>query len=215
MAAFRLAIRLGASGLESDVWLTKDGVAVLAHDGWIGSRLRRRTLSDVDRAELPDHVPTLDDLLELADHGGLAVSLDVKDPAGWPTVRAAVLSRPALIGRTYVCCENFALLERVASENAGLLLVDSSRLSTMREGPERRLARLAELGVVALNMHHSDWNGGLVALAHRFGRLALAWDAQFEHTLVDLLRMGIDGVYSDWVDRMVDAGRAEFLRSPS
>jgi len=56
-------------------------------------------------------------------------------------------------------------------------------------------------------MHHSDWNGGLVTLAHRFERLAFAWDAQFEHTLTDLLRMGADAVYSDWVDRMVDAAR--------
>lgn len=215
MPAFRLAIRLGASGVESDVWLTRDRTAVLAHAGWIGGRLRRRMLAEVDRADLPDHVPTLDQLLELTDPMGLALSLDVKDPAAWPQVRAAVLARPGRVGRTYVCCETFPLLERVAPEYADLLLVDSSRLSTMREGPERRLARLTELGVTALNMHHSDWNGGLVALTHRFGRLAFAWDAQFDHTLVDLLRMGIDGVYSDWVDRMVDAGRTEDSPSTS
>ena len=29
MEAFRLALRLGASGLESDVWLTKDNIPVL------------------------------------------------------------------------------------------------------------------------------------------------------------------------------------------
>jgi glycerophosphoryl diester phosphodiesterase len=56
-------------------------------------------------------------------------------------------------------------------------------------------------------MHHTDWNGGLVTLAHRFNRLALAWDAQFEYQLTTTLLMGIDGLYSDWVDRMVDAAR--------
>ena len=30
LEAFTLAVRLGATGLESDVWLTRDGEAVLA-----------------------------------------------------------------------------------------------------------------------------------------------------------------------------------------
>ena len=34
--AFTLALRLGATGLESDVWSTADGEAVLDHDGVIG-----------------------------------------------------------------------------------------------------------------------------------------------------------------------------------
>ena len=57
----------------------------------------------------------------------------------------------------------------------------------------------------ALNMHHTDWSGGLTTLLHRFGRLALAWDLQHSHDLLGTLRMGVDGVYSDHVDRMVDA----------
>ena len=33
LEAFTLGLRLGANGLESDVWLTADGQAVLDHDG--------------------------------------------------------------------------------------------------------------------------------------------------------------------------------------
>ena len=40
--AFELAVRLGATGIESDVWMTSDGVAVLDHDGVVGRRPRRR-----------------------------------------------------------------------------------------------------------------------------------------------------------------------------
>ena len=68
---------------------------------------------------------------------------------------------------------------------------------------------LADAGVDAINLHHSDWTGGLTTLFHRFGRYALGWDAQHERVLQELLRMGIDGVYSDWVDRMTDAFREE------
>ena len=58
-------------------------------------------------------------------------------------------------------------------------------------------------------MHHSDWNGGLVVLFHRFRRVCFGWDMQHEHVLSNGLRMGLDGVYSDWSDRMVDVYTAE------
>ena len=79
----------------------------------------------------------------------------------------------------------------------------------MKEGPERRAATLANEGIHAVNMHRSDWNGGLVTLFHRFNLYSIAWDAQEEHVLRPLFRMGLDGVHSDHVDRMVDAYQAE------
>ena len=47
--------------------------------------------------------------------------------------------------------------------------------------------------------------GGLVTLVHRFKLLAFGWDAQHDRILDGLLRMGIDGLYCDHVDRMVEA----------
>jgi nucleotide-binding universal stress UspA family protein len=70
---------------------------------------------------------------------------------------------------------------------------------------ERRAATLADKGIDALNMHRLDWTGGLTTLVHRFGVLAFAWDAQLPRVLAELVDMGIDAVYSDHVDRMVDA----------
>src|SRR5947208_15610492 len=62
LESFQLALRLGATGLESDVWLTSEGVAVLDPDGVVKSGLRKRAVSDVARSALPAHVPTLEDL---------------------------------------------------------------------------------------------------------------------------------------------------------
>src|SRR5688500_9253716 len=62
LAACALALRLGATGLESDAWLTEDGVVVLDHDGVVGNRLRRRAILTVARADLPDNFPALADL---------------------------------------------------------------------------------------------------------------------------------------------------------
>ncbi len=76
--AFRLALRLGATGLESDVWVTADDVVVLDHDGVVG-RVRKRPIRSLDRAELPEHIPTLEDLYR-ACGTAMPLSLDVKDP---------------------------------------------------------------------------------------------------------------------------------------
>jgi glycerophosphoryl diester phosphodiesterase len=84
-------------------------------------------------------------------------------------------------------------------------LVDSTRLKRVKEGPERRAARLVELGIDAINLHHSDWTGGLTTLFHRFERYAFAWDLQHERLLTGALDMGVDAIYSDWPDRMTTA----------
>ena len=210
LAAFRLALKLGATGLESDVWLTSDGEPVLDHDGIVGPRWKRRAIADTALRDLPVHIPHLGAVVDLATEHHVSLSLDIKDFAAFDAVCSALSAGAAGIReRTYVCVEDFHVLTEIAPKHRDLHLVDSSRLTKIKEGPERRLATLSEMGVVALNMHHSDWNGGLVTLAHRFERLAFGWDAQFDYALSSLLRMGIDGIYSDWVDRMVDAARRE------
>ncbi|MEZ5180693.1 MAG: hypothetical protein R2702_02265 [Acidimicrobiales bacterium] len=136
----------------------------------------------------------------------LHLSLDVKDPAAGPeAVRVAMAADPTLPARLWMCDQDHDRLLALRAVSPHVRLVDSTRLSRIREGIERRAARLQELGIDALNLHHSDWSGGHTTLVHRFGRIAFGWDAQFDRTLDDLLRMGIDGVYSDHVDRMVDA----------
>jgi glycerophosphoryl diester phosphodiesterase len=42
-------------------------------------------------------------------------------------------------------------------------------------------------------------------MVHRFELLAFGWDAQYERVLDELLDAGIDGVFSDHVDRMAPA----------
>ncbi len=205
LAAFELALRLGARALESDVWLTADGVAVLDHDGVVGGRFRRRPIAAVERADLPDHIP---DLAEVFASFGtdLELSLDVKDPAAGPeAVRVAAAADPTMPSRLWMCDHDHDRLVALRSTSAHVRLVDSTRLDRIKEGPERRASRLAEAGIDAVNLHHSDWSGGLATLFHRFGRLAFGWDAQFDRTLDALLAMGVDAVYSDHVPRMVEA----------
>jgi glycerophosphoryl diester phosphodiesterase len=208
---FRLALRLGATGLESDVWLTADGIPVLDHDGVVGGRLRRRRLADHARDQLPEHIPSVAELID-ACGSDYHLCLDLKDlNAARPVVEAVREAAPDLLARLWLCHPDWQAVATLRDLDPDIKLVDSTRLTSMKEGPERRAARLREHGVDAVNLHYKDWTGGLTTLFHRFERLTLAWDLQHEHLLRTVLRMGIDGVFSDYVDRMVDALEAERL----
>lgn len=202
--SFTLALRLGATGLESDVWLTADGVPVLDHDGVVRAGLRRRMIPALNRSELPAHMPTLEELYA-ACGTEFHLSLDVRhEPAAARVVEVARAAGHDL-SRLWLCHPDWRVAAGWRGLSDDVRLVDSTRLKVMKQGPERRAAQLRSAGVDCVNLHHSDWSGGLVALFHRFERYAFGWDAQFERILVGLVRMGIDGIFSDHVDRLVDA----------
>jgi glycerophosphoryl diester phosphodiesterase len=201
--AFQLALRLGAQGLESDVWLTRDGVAVLDHDGVIG--LWRRSIATFDRADLPEHIPSLAELYE-ACGTDYELSLDVKDAAAAPEVVAvARAAGPDVASRLWLCHPDHELVASWREPMAEVRLVESTRLKRMRFGPERHAASMREAGIDVVNLHHTEWTGGLTTLFHRFGVLSFGWDAQHDRILDELLDLGIDAVYSDHTDRMVAA----------
>jgi glycerophosphoryl diester phosphodiesterase len=203
LEAFALALRLGATGLETDIWLSADGAAIIDHDGLASGGLRRRRIADVARAQVPDHMPTLDELY--AECGAdFQLSIDVCD-AGAIDAIVASARNVAAEDRLWVCHPDWEILASWRTRSPLMRLVHSTRLKRLDGGPERHMARLREADINALNLHHSEWSGGLTALVHRFELYALGWDAQFERVLDELLRQGVDGVYSDHVDRMIDA----------
>ena len=205
LEAFTLAVRLGATGLESDVWLTRDGEAVLDHDGMIRNGIRRRPISSLDRAELPPHIPTLAELYATVGTG-LDLSLDVKDHDAFDrTIEVARAAGEGALERLWLCHHRWELVAEWRRSCPEVRLVDSTFLGYMEGGPEQRAADLADAGIDAVNLHHTEWTGGLTSLFHRFGVLCFGWDAQHDRILDGLFEAGIDAVYSDHVDRMIDA----------
>jgi glycerophosphoryl diester phosphodiesterase len=206
LEAFTLGLRLGATGLESDVWLTADGRAVLDHDGLVGGAFRRKPLRTLDRDALPDHVPTLDELYATCGTD-YQLSLDVKDDDALDEVLRTARTAGA-VERLWLCHPDVSVLGEWRGRTDAARLVHSTRVAAMEGGPERHAARLREAGIDAVNLHHSEWTGGMGALFHRFGRHTLGWDAQHVRVIASLLHLGIDGVFSDHVDRLVEAAAA-------
>lgn len=201
--AFQHALVLGATGLESDVWITSDGQAVLDHDGVTGPLWHRRPIAAQERQALPAHIPTLDDLYQ-ACGTDFELSLDIKDPASLEETLRVARSFGAA-GRLWICEPSLTNLEAWSSLEGGARLVNSTYVDDMAEGFSVRLAELRAIGVSALNLHGSEWNLQRVDEAHEAGLLAFAWDAQDEKHIRRLLSLGVDGIYSDHVDRLVHA----------
>ncbi len=203
LEAFALARRLGATGIETDCWITSDKQVILDHDGVAGRWPRRRPIANVRRDELGEHIPTLE---EFYDEIGtdFDLSIDVKDSATFDGIVATARNAGGdAEQRLWLCHPELDQL-MVWREHTSARLVDSTRLSRMKEGPERRAFTLRDLGIDAVNLRLPDWTGGLVTTFHRFGRYALGWDAQHAREIASLVDVGIDGIFSDHVDRMVE-----------
>lgn len=90
MAAFRAAIAAGADMIETDVRLTRDGVPVLIHDRTLDRTtdctgyIKDFNFAEIRKvnagtAELPQQIPTLEELLELLQGTDVTLNLEVKE----------------------------------------------------------------------------------------------------------------------------------------
>jgi glycerophosphoryl diester phosphodiesterase len=202
LEAFTKALALGASGLESDVWLSADGQAVLVHDEvfWRGLHrvdVRHQTAEQLARSE----IPRLADLFAALGND-FELSLDLKDPES-AKATIEVVREVGVPERTWLCVGGMTLLAELREANTDVRIVNSRRREKIDGSIEKHAARLAELGVDAMNMHFTDWTAGLVALFHRFELRVFSWDLQHVRHLRAALAMGVDAVYSNRVDRMV------------
>jgi glycerophosphoryl diester phosphodiesterase len=204
LAAFRRALEVGATGLESDARLAADGDVVLVHGPTIRTGLRRVKVRDLPAPRLADlGVPRLADLYaELgADY---ELSLDLKEPdlAG-PIL--AVARDAGAVDRLWLCARDLPDLAAARRADPDVRLVHSMGRRAYGDALEGHASTLAKAGIAALNLREAEWSLGLVTLAHRFGLLAFAWDAQEYRRMRAVLEMGVDAIYSDHVERMVAA----------
>lgn len=204
--AFSRALASGATGLESDAWRAGDGAPVLVHDRSVRRGLRRLRVTGTPADRLADAgVPTLADLYESCGVD-FELSLDLKHrEAAEPVIDVA--RGDGAERRLWLCSPDTATLRGLRPDAPHVHLVHSQRVRRIDGSLERHAADLAEGGIDAMNMHHTEWTTGLVTLFHRFGLRAFAWDAQELRQLRSVIAMGVDAVYSDHVSRMVEAVR--------
>jgi glycerophosphoryl diester phosphodiesterase len=204
MPAFRRGLELGARGLETDAWLSGDGEVVLVHDQVVRKGLRRIKVDKTSADELAElGIPRL---AALYDELGsdFELSIDVRDrDAADPVIEVARAAGGDAPARLWFCHHSTRFLGEVRERAPDIRLVHSRRREQLEAPLERHAADLATAGIDVMNFHHSEWTGGLVSLFHRFDVKAFAWDTQEVRHLRAMLRIGVDALYCDYVDRMV------------
>jgi glycerophosphoryl diester phosphodiesterase len=211
LAAFRSAVARGATGIETDAFLTRDGVVVLSHDDIVRTGWRKtRSIRELDRAELPSTVPTLEDLLDVVDdHHGLFI--DVKDPDALPGIAAATsCRRPTGAARLWLAHAGFRESDRDlvagwAPLVPGVHLVDSTSVTRMGDDPAGYVAALAQTPISWLNLPIKEWTPELVELARDSGLHTMAFRVHRAGRARRALRLGLDAVHGDDVDALVTA----------
>jgi glycerophosphoryl diester phosphodiesterase len=211
LPAFRLALEQGADGIESDVWLSRDGVPVLVHDRLLRAGGQRQSVRRMTAAELAEHgIPPLADLYAQC---GVAfeLSLDIE----WPDVAYPVLDVADAAGATrrlWACHDDLELLRGLRARSADVRLVCSTDLEP--GGLDALLPRLVDTGVDVLNLRWSRWEAAMVEAVHAAGMLAFGWDAHRTRRVARLLDLGVDAIYSDFPDRLVEQIRARMSVGP-
>lgn len=204
IAGFALALRMGATGLETDAWLAADGVPVLVHDRTIrrpGRRIfvTRRTSSELAAWD----VPTLAQLYA-ACGTGFDLSLDVEHPeVGRPVIE--VTRAAGALDRLRLCHPELDVLADLRTHERQVHLASSVDLRVKPPVFEAYLDRMLQAGVEVLNMRWRTWSPARLAAVHERGLLGFAWDVVEPATIAWLLELGIDAIYSDYPDRIVRA----------
>lgn len=209
LAAFRLAGRLGADGVELDVHATCDGALVVHHDDTIdGVHIPTSPVEAVRAHRLPngDVPPLLEEALRAIDPR-LRVYIEIKTLP--PECDAHLLhvldSGPHPAGYA-VHAFDHRLLARLGARRPSL-----PRGVLSASYPIRPLVPLMDAGAVGFWMDRTLVDGELAALLHIAGAQLIAWTVDDAVEMVRLAGLGVDGLCTNRPDlgrRTMDAVRS-------
>jgi len=216
MAAFKKALEQGATGIETDVQLTKDGEPVLIHDetlkrttsgtGWV----KDHTLNELKELDAgswfhPDfreeRLPHLDELLELVQDRGTIVNIELKNGVvPYEGLEEKVIQRVrdhGLSSRVVISSFNhysLLLCKKLAPEiRTGILYM---------EGLYEPWAYAGTLQADALHAYHHAVLPGFVAAAKAAGKAYHPFTVNDPNEMRRLLEAGVDGIITDYPDQL-------------
>jgi glycerophosphoryl diester phosphodiesterase len=209
LAAFALAVRQGADWIETDLHLTKDGAVVLTHDAELGGlgapgEVRERTLAEIQALDAGggEPVPTLCEVLDrFASHVAFNLELKRGERADYEGLEATVLGeveRRGLLGRMLFSSFYDPVLARLRS------LSPAARLGLLLSVryPRGAIERARSLGAETLHPEAPLVTRELVDAAHAAGLAVLPFTVDDPGEMERLLRLGVDGLFTNFPARM-------------
>jgi glycerophosphoryl diester phosphodiesterase len=217
MAAFMLAVELGADLIEADVRRARDGRLVLLHDanvdrttdghgpvfGFSSSELSRLDAGSWFSPRFAgERIPTLEEIFELANGADIGLCLEAKgsSPAEHASVATEVAQEIKRRGRLDV--------DVLASFDHPCLALATAEVPGLRCAPDRLPERgpadgaaLVEqataIGATIIQVHHADLTDAAVDQAHGSGIAVWAWPPESAHEIERAAGMDVDAVMGD------------------
>jgi glycerophosphoryl diester phosphodiesterase len=207
LAGIRKAIELGAEGIEIDVQASADGVPVLMHDLTVDrttngsgevAALSLAELRVLDAGGEP--VPTLAEVLDLT-QGKVLLIMEIKQPAIEEQIARLVHEKQALDDVMAWSFHPAALKGMRAAEPqipCALLVAGES----IAKWPKMR-SLAVKLGAQGVSVFAPAIDERISADCRRRGLALYAWTPDTETAIERSIRAGVDGVCSNFPDRVV------------
>jgi len=210
--AFRAACDAGAGYLETDVRLTRDGVAVLAHDAtFVAADGRMGAIASTAAVELARidlgaaaGVVSLEEALDTFPHARF--NIDVKVDEAVPATVASI-RRTGAIDRVLLASFSEARRRRLARELPGVATSPGRngviRVLMAAAIPSAAAMRVALAGAVALQAPSRLVTRHVVRAVHAAGAEVHAWTVNDPAIMRRQLDLGVDGLITDRCDLAV------------
>ncbi|MEQ8785029.1 MAG: glycerophosphodiester phosphodiesterase family protein [Pirellulaceae bacterium] len=209
LRSIRKGIELGATWIEIDVQRVEEQLVVF-HD----ERLDRTTngrglLAEQSFAELRkldagrgERIPTLEEVFEtIGERVGLNIELKGPETAE-PTVRRIHARDDFDYKRLLVSSFDIPQLRRVHELDAEI------PLAGLYSRPSKEALRTATaLGFLAINVSLRHVTSEFVKAAHEQGLQVLVYTVNEPDDIARMMSLGVDGVFSDYPDRVLRASR--------
>lgn len=217
MAAFRRAAALGAPFIETDLHLTRDARFVAIHDETVNRTTNGQgsvhdlTLADLRRLDAGawfgsefagERIPTLEEILEFARRQDVVCYLELKPAGSWGGEHALIgaLRESGEIARTVVISFDAQILAKLRSVEPTLMtgLLHDGQIA-------EPLDKALEVGARQVAVRSDLVSPWMLSEARRHDLQVVCWTVNQPAHIRMLVDAGVDGIMSDYPDRVLAA----------
>ena len=207
LRSFQKALQLGADMIECDVHLCRTGELVVIHDTSVrrttNGRGRISGLSQKELATLDagkgEHVPTLAEVIELVNKK-IPINIELKsDNSG----KAVALLLTQYIAKGWNP-EHFIVSSFMYRElRIFVSHMPSVRVGILGEVVRKKMLSVADaLHAYSLHLHYPHITREVVENLHARGYQVFVWTVDGPEDIARMKQMGVDGIYSNAIDRI-------------
>jgi glycerophosphoryl diester phosphodiesterase len=218
-AAFRRATALGAGFIETDLQLSRDARLVAIHDATVNrttngqGAVHDMTLAELRRLDAGswfgsefagERIPTIEEILEFANKHDVVFYLEMKPSGSWGGEHALIsaLRESGEIARTVVISFDPAIL-------AGVRKIEPTLMTGLLfEGHiPNPLDKAIEIGARQLAVRGDLVTPRLLKEARGRDLQVVCWTVNHPGHMRLLVQAGVDGIISDYPDRLLELTR--------